>query len=640
MRYDPFDIFGNTEDIKDGDVKDYSFKRNAGDEYRPEDASAQSLRLHISSNKLNLFLVVIFLGLTLLVIRSGLLQMAHGQEYRAMAEENRIRIQRIKPPRGVIYDRNEMPLVNNVANFVLKALPYDLPEDNNDKLKIFQRLNEYVDITDEKIIQIANIDEDQLSVPITLAENIDINTAIILRILSGDLPGVYLEAESSRQYTGGNSFSHILGYIGKINNDELAILKDQDYLLNDQTGKTGLELSYENILRGKYGRKHVEVDSLGKVKKIVASEDPQPGQDLILTIDINYQNKLQELLDEKVNSLKTSGGAAIAMDPRNGEILAIVSSPSYDNNLFTGQISNAEYNKLILDESNPLFPRAVSGEYPSGSTIKPMIAAAALADGNISGSTQILSTGGISIDKWFFPDWKSGGHGLTDVRKALAESVNTFFYTIGGGYQNIDGLGVERIREYAELFGLNNKLGIDLPNESRGFFPSKEWKNNTKGEAWYIGDTYHLAIGQGDLLVTPLQIASMTSTIANGGNVYTPHVVRAVADRLTGNLEYNEPVAKNEKIIDNKYLSIVRQGLRDAVTYGSAVSLSQLNVTAAGKTGTAQYSKDKTHAWFTGFAPYENPEIVITVIVEGGGEGHATALPVAKDFLTWYYGEK
>jgi penicillin-binding protein 2 len=260
------------------------------------------------------------------------------------------------------------------------------------------------------------------------------------------------------------------------------------------------------------------------------------------------------------------------------------------------------------------------------------VAAAALAEGLIIPTTSFLSTGGLTIGSWFFPDWKVGGHGETNVGKAIAESVNTFFYIIGGGFDAFTGLGVERITSYARLFGFGSLTGLDLPNEGEGFLPSKEWKEEVKGERWYVGDTYHLAIGQGDLLVTPLQMAVALSTVANGGTKYEPHVAKAVGDQWI----LPKGTVLPEEL--RQAIKIVREGMRQTVTSGSARRLNSLPLAAAGKTGTAQIGgSSETHAWFTGFAPYENPEIAVVVLIEEGGEGSSTAVPVAENIFRWWY---
>ena len=318
----------------------------------------------------------------------------------------------------------------------------------------------------------------------------------------------------------------------------------------------------------------------------------------------------------------------------------MVSLPAYNNNLFAKGIGQEDYNILINHPDNPLFNRAISGEYPSGSTIKPVWVAAALEERVVSENTTFLSTGGISIGQWFFPDWRAGGHGRVDARRAIAESVNTYFYNIGGGYEGFQGLGVDRLVNYGKLFGLGKQTGIDLAGEASGFLPSRAWKEEYKGESWYIGDTYHFAIGQGDLLTTPLQVAMFTSVFANGGKLYRPHFIKEI---LTGNDEpfgqaNNEPV--REGFISPYNIHVIREGMRQTVTAGSARSLQIIPAKVAGKTGTAQWSsKHDTHAWFTGFAPYDNPELAITILIEEGGEGSDAAVPVVREYLKWYFGE-
>jgi penicillin-binding protein 2 len=285
-----------------------------------------------------------------------------------------------------------------------------------------------------------------------------------------------------------------------------------------------------------------------------------------------------------------------------------------------------------------LFNRAINGEFPSGSTIKLLFAAAALQEKIITETTSFLSTGGLRLGEWFFPDWKAGGHGITDVRQALAQSVNTFFYYIGGGYQNFQGLGVSGLVKYSRFFGLGESSGLDLPGERAGFVPTIAWKEQVKDEPWYIGDTYHFAIGQGDVLVTPLQVANYTVAIANGGTLYGPHLVAKILNEDNETVEEIAPRVINSGFIDQHNLQIVREGLRQTVTRGSAQSLQTVPVAVAGKTGTAQWSTKKSpHAWFTGFAPYDNPEVAITVLVEEGVEGSTMAVPIARDILTWYF---
>jgi len=287
-----------------------------------------------------------------------------------------------------------------------------------------------------------------------------------------------------------------------------------------------------------------------------------------------------------------------------------------------------------------LFNRVISGEFPAGSTFKPVMAAAALQEKIINANTSFMSTGRLCVGEWFFPDWKAGGHGLTNVKKALADSVNTFFYYVGGGFGDFKGLGIDKIVKYAALFGLDKVTGIDLPNEASGFLPSQKWKEDTKNEVWYIGDTYHASIGQGDITVTPLQVANYTAAIANGGTLYEPHVVTKILDHNNNLITKIKPQVVRSNFISPENIKIVQEGMRQTITAGSGRSLNSLPVEVAGKTGTAQWSSTQaTHAWFTGFAPYDQPEIAITVLVEAGGEGSTVAVPIVKEILQYYFGD-
>ncbi|TSC95399.1 MAG: penicillin-binding protein 2 [Parcubacteria group bacterium Athens1014_10] len=642
---DPFII--QIDKIKNNEINNYSKNRFEGDVF-PFNFNIEYLKPVIEKKDINKLFALIIFGITILFFYSFYLQIAKGDYYRNTAEGNRLRIQFTKANRGIIYDRNKEPLVKNIPRFSLYIIPGDLPKENKENSNFSRQeiLNKLSQILEKPRSDIENLIQDIPSYsyqPVLIEDNLDYKTALLLKIKSQFLRGVVLNTETRREYLDGNEFSHLLGYLSKISPKELEAKKGQ-YLFNDRLGKTGLEFFYENLLKGEDGKKQIEVDSLGKEERIVSTLPAKSGKNLVLTIDSGLQKELASALKEKYPNKKAT---AVALNPKNGEILALVSQPDFDSNDFAKGISQEDYQKLKEDKNNPFLFRAISGEYPSGSTVKLVIASAALQEGIIDVKTKIHSTGGIRIGKWFYGDWKAGGHGLTDVTKALAESVNTFFYYLGGGYQDFKGLGLENIRKYAQLFGLSEKTGIDLPNEASGFLPTEEWKEETKNEVWYIGDTYHLSIGQGDLLVTPLQVANFTAIIANGGIYYKPHLVKEIigsqendflsSENFKESLEIKPEIIR-ENFISPENINLVKKGLREAVLSGSARALADLPVEAAGKTGTAEVGGDKeTHAWFTCFAPYEDPEIVITVLVENGGDGSSVALPVAKKVLNWYF---
>lgn len=601
--------------------------------------AATPVRSLLSARRLFSFYVAVVATLAILVLRLVLLQLQQGTELRAAAEENRLRIRLIPSTRGIFYDRRGEPLVRNIADQALFMTPADLP--NAKALQdIAGRLSSILGEEREQLLRDIDASRPSLYESVLLREHLPYETALRIRIVEATLPGFHVETTAIREYLGGNAFSHLLGYTGKIAPEEEEQKLEEDYALNDQIGKSGLERSYEQLLRGSYGRKSVEVDSLGKEKRIVASDPPVVGSSLSLTIDAVLQRRASELLNSMMDERHATGGGLVALDPRNGDVLALVSTPSFDNNEFSGGIKPDAFEQLKADKRNPFFFRPVAGQYPSGSTIKPFVAAGALAEGVITPSTTVLSSGGIQIGKWFFPDWQAGGHGTTDVKKAIAQSVNTFFYMISGGTDTFQGLGIARLAPTLQSFGFGEPTGVDLDGEAVGLVPTPAWKEATKRERWYIGDTYHLAIGQGDILVTPIQMAQATAAVANGGTLYQPRLVQVIQG-TSGAREERQPESRRNGLANPQSLAVVRGGMREAVLSGSARSLQTLPVSSAGKTGTAQFGTgERTHSWFTSFAPYENPEIVVVVVLEGGGEGHEAALPVARELLRSYFSQK
>jgi len=594
------------------------------------------LGLSISSLSFKITALFCLSLFSLFFIRTGYLQIVQGDYYRSVAEENRFRIEYLPAERGVIVDRNNKTLVENIPAFTLTMTINKLPKETLARENIF---NQVIDLVG---LQRADIDlllQEYFDVPdeeIVVKKDLAYEQALLVMSEEKSLSGFAIQFGTKRRYnTTAVSLSHVLGYTGKISSEEFIALKNFGYRRVDEIGKVGVEKSWEQILRGQVGKKLIEVDAAGNQKTVFSEEPPVKGATVKLTIDAELQIVAETALQDEMATINKKKGVVIVTNPQNGEILALVSLPSFNSNLFAGGIDKDSYQNLIEDVNQPLFSRAISGEFPAGSTFKPYVATAALTEGIISSATSFLSTGGVRIGEWFFPDWKFGGHGVTDVRKALAESVNTFFYIIGGGFDTFTGLGVERIVAYAAQFGFGTPTGIDLPSEADGFLPSKEWKEQTKGERWYVGDTYHLAIGQGDLLVTPIQMAASLNTVANGGTKYVPHVVLSVDSQ---NVSVEEaPLSDQIK----KVLPTVREGMRQAVTSGSARRLNTLPIAAAGKTGTAQVAGfEETSAWFTGFAPYNNPEIAVTVLIEQGGEGSSTAVPIAEKIFQWWHENK
>ncbi|MFH1426666.1 MAG: penicillin-binding protein 2 [Candidatus Kerfeldbacteria bacterium] len=583
--------------------------------------------------------IVAVLMLFIISTRAFYLQILQNERYINQAEGNRTHTTVIKALRGVVYDQNGVPLVRNIPSFRLMITARELPHrSDQDYEQVLESIQSISDLGDDEFNE-RLLRSFQSGQPVELRTNISYNDALPLMIQAQHIRGASVETFYVREYLAGEPFGHIMGYMSKLTEDEYEENRDNGYQFNDDIGKTGLEASYEAELRGRDGLHKSEVDYRGREISVMSDSRSEAGFNLKLSIDINLQEYIYNLLGNAVELQGLPGAAAIALDPNDGSVLALVSYPSFDSNVFTGGISQKDYDELIRDEKNPLFNRCIAGTYPSGSVFKPVVAAAALEEGVITASTSVFSSGGIQIDQYFYPDWKAGGHGDTNVIKALAESVNTFFYLAGGGdNETTTGLGVERITGYAKQFGLSEPSGIDLAGEQSGFLPSKAWKEEYKDEQWYIGDTYHLAIGQGDILATPIQIANYTAAFANGGTLFRPHIVHSITtqnDELVRDIEA-DPLSTS--VVSAQTIQTVRRGLREAVLTGSAKLLQSLPVSSAGKTGTAQFGdEEKTHSWFTAFAPYEKPEIVITVLAEEGGEGNETALPLAQSILQYYF---
>ncbi|MDP3785040.1 MAG: penicillin-binding transpeptidase domain-containing protein [bacterium] len=457
-----------------------------------------------------------------------------------------------------------------------------------------------------------------------------------------DNKSAFIEPFYSRSYTFSESLAHLLGYLGYPSEDteHKEILGEWQTLI----GKTGVEEKYEEALAGSIGMKLAEVNSKGEISSESIEELPKNGQDIYLTIDAPLQERVYESVKEVVQTRGFKGGAAVILDPFEGEVLSLVSYPAFNPEILSEGEPRAEIEKMLSSESKPLFNRAISGLYPAGSVIKPLMALAALEEGVIDPSRQIFSPGYLSLPNPFFPDkpsifydWKA--HGWTDMRQALAVSSDVYFYTIGGGFGDVPGLGVKKIQEWAKKFGLGEKTGLDLPSEKNGFVPGPEWKAEADkaDPLWRIGDTFHLSIGQGNLQVTPLQMAVMAAAIANGGKILEPHLVRSIKE---GDKTIFENTAKIRKVVELKpeNLRVVREGMELATQIGTARALSGLGINIAGKTGTAEIGSEKkrVNSWFIGFFPADNPKIAMAVVLETGSAQNLVGAPAAsRQIVEW-----
>jgi len=650
----------------DSIIKGYRVKRDDWHQVGPEEIlldsrlaegeeslilAEQKMELPLTRRVALIFLVLAGAAIFVFWARVLQLQFFEGQKYQALAKANQSYTIPLAAPRGLIFDRAGKVLAQNKASYDLLVNFRVLGETEEKRRQAFDRLKNFL-AEGDLVLDTAQV-EALLETPpqesIALKNDLSQEKMLNLESVSREMTGVFIEESALRSYSLGEAAAHLIGYLGKISPEEKE--EYQNYYLSEKVGKDGIEDLYEKFLRGRPGLKKYSLDSRPEQDEPVFQESAQAGQSVVLNLDLGLQTKLFESLNSRYLALKksnpeVSGASAVALDPRTGGILAMVSLPSYDANRIVDGLSAEEFAEFFENKTQPLFNRAIAGQYPAGSTIKPVMGAAALQEGVVKVTDRFDDMGGVlslvnpysANVVYSFRDWAV--HGVVDLYSAIAESCNVYFYMMGGGYEDFEGLGAERIAQYFKKFGLGKKTGIDLPGEKDGFVPTVAWKKEVKNDAWYIGDTYHLSIGQGDLLVTPLQMASAVAAIANGGVLYRPRVVDKVVDSEENVIQTVAPEVLNQSFIEPRFLNDVRKGMRQAVLEGSARQLAALPVSSAGKTGTAQTGRGtNTHAWFTAFAPYENPEIVIVVMVENGGEGHAAAVPVVKEALEWYFSE-
>lgn len=585
-------------------------------------------------------LVLLLFGvLTLQLIR---MQIVHGEKYAEEASINILREVQIPSIRGLIYDRNMTPLVQNSATFAVGIVPGDLPKRQKDNVyRVVEQLTG-VPLTEiEQKVEQGRARQGPYH-PAIIKEGLDTETALKLKEMEPHAPGLKLVAEPGRTYLGGDDLSQTLGYVGPISEEEYEELQDKGYQIQDFIGKNGVEMSYESLLRGRPGKKLIQVDAAGRELRVVSEKAPVDGANLVLTIDSNLQAFAARTLAEAAGP--EGAAAAMVMDVRTGEILANVSLPTFDNNLFSRPLTEGELNALVNSPGKPLVHHGLAERYPPGSTFKPVAAAAALQEEVVQPDTVITSRGYITIPNvddpnvlYVYKDWAALGP--LDLTGALAMSSDVYFYYLAGGKidEGFRGLGEERLGSYARAFGFGQPTGIDLPGESPGLVPSAEWKQKTKRESWSVGDSYDFGIGQGDFLATPVQVLRAISAVANGGDLLKPHLLREVRDGHNNLLQmFSDPERKHVPV-DAANLEIVKEGLRQAVTRGTAKLAAVQGVNIGGEIGTSQpyAGSSDTHGWFAGFGPFEDPQIAIVVFIQNSN-GEAAA-PVASRILDYYF---
>jgi penicillin-binding protein 2 len=597
---------------------------------------------------LRLLILALFAVLGLQLVR---MQIFQEEAYSQRAETNRLRELPVVPSRGLIYDRFGTPLVENVPSFSAAVVPADLPRDEQDRvLSELEPLLQVPAAEMAKEIEAHRSSNDPFT-PLVLKRDLSEETAFTLREMQSRLPGMEVLAEPVRRYPMGSLVAHILGYVGPVDESEYPDLRSKGYQLNDRVGKSGVEMTYESVLRGTVGKKQVEIDASGREIQTLNETPARPGLSLALTIDLDLQQKVTEILQQAMAD-GSRNAAAVVLDVHTGEVLAMVSLPAFDNNLFSGSMTDEQLQALLDDPGHPLLNHAISEMYPPGSIFKQVTGVAALQEGVATPNTTITSHGYITVPnqydpsiRYVFRDWAALG--TLNFYGGVAMSSDVYFYYLSGGYYEngqevFRGLGVENLARYARAFGLGSPTGIDLPGESPGLVPDPAWKEKTLHEPWVTGDTYNMGIGQGYVATTPLQMALVTAAIANGGDVLAPRVVKDVVDAEGNVVVPFQRTVKRHLPVDPSNLSVFREGMRQAVSWGTAKNASVSGIQVAGKTGTAEFgeplanNQHETHAWFSGFAPFQDPQVAIVVFLEKGN-GAINAAPTAARILDYYF---
>lgn len=586
--------------------------------------------------------VVVFL---LLTGKLWFLQVVGGAELKKLAEGNRVRAIPLEAPRGSIYDRNNKLLVGNGQSLIVT-----ISGEKKDDKNVIKKLSQYLN-TDVREIEKTIKSQDKKLGPYTpriIAIDLKIETASLIAERKNELSGVEVQSKPVRFYPNDTKLAHVLGYVGEISERELDNPKMRSYSLGDIIGKMGVERSYEHILSGQKGGRQIEVDAAGRLKRILSNRDPMPGHSLGLTIDMRIQEIAEKALIKAVKSARRKGernaaaGAVVVLDPNNGEVVAMASLPSFDPNDFTGGVDSSFWKKLN-DKKNhfPLNNRAIMAMYPPGSTFKPITALAGYSANLLSGRTTVVCTGtwyGQGRD-WPKLCWNRRGHGRVSLVSALAESCNIYFYEIGYRLWKEKS---EKLQEVSRLFGFGEITGIDLPWEKKGRVPDKEWKkrwnkNDPSNQVWLPGDNVNLSTGQGDLLVTPLQLANMYAALANGGNLYKPHVLKSIISSDGKIVRKIDPVALRENL-SNPLFKYINTGLRNVITYGTGErAFKGFPIRIAGKTGTSQVWGKDDFSWFIAYGPVPDSKYVIAMVIEEGGSGGAVAAPAVREIFGKIY---
>ncbi len=588
--------------------------------------------------KLKFVIILVCLVMSIWMIRLWYLQIIKGDELKQRSENNAVRFRKIQPLRGLVMDRNGAVIVDNRPSFDVLFMPtrgVD-PESLIHKIQDIYKTKSVAYASDQPFPKTI-----KSYLPVRLEKNVSMEKVALVETNTIDLPGVYVDVTPVRLYVDGEIIAPIIGYTGEVSKEELENEED-DYLSGDITGKFGIEKVLDSYIRGRRGNELVEVNAYGKVIKNLGRIDPVSGSNVVLTIDAQLQKAAWE-------AFAGLAGAAVAMDPRDGSVLAMISSPSFDPNLFNSGIAREQWEKLYKNPLNPLSNRAISGQYPPGSTYKMIVAAAALEERIITPETRIHCDGTFELGNRTYRCWKKHGHGSVNLHRALVESCDVYFYTVGKM------LGVDKIAQYAKRFGLGDLTGIELYHERKGLIPTREWKLARMKEPWQQGETISISIGQGFNLTTPLQLAQAYSALANGGTRWRPRLVQRIV--LSDGSVQKEflPEKTGELKLSQQTIALLNRALWGVVNEpgGTGAAARRPQTDVCGKTGTSQViglpenekarrmmkiaSFHKDHALFVCYAPMKNPEIAVAVIAENAGGGGAVAAPIARKILNAYF---
>ncbi len=573
--------------------------------------SFQEKRLHNNLQHLQYFTIAVFV---ILILRLFFISIIKGSYFQKISEDNRIQIFTLPAPRGIIYDRKGKVLVDNRLSFSVLLSPINLKREILEKTIV--RLN--------GVLESVNDYKPGMTGNVCLAEDVEPEKIFYLSEQKHNFPGMRIQVRPKRHYPYGAFAAHLIGYLGQISKRELEDPVHVGYKKRDIIGKTGLEKIYDRFLRGRDGNEQIEVDVNGKPLRMLSHQDSWMGDHLILTVDKNIQDTCEAVLRGKK-------GAICVLNPKNGEVLAMVSKPDFDPNIFIENTSPLQYRKLFNDPELPMFNRVIQSQQSPGSVFKIITAISALEEGAVDLETTYNCHGSFLLGRGRrsreFKCWKEGGHGRMEIIDAIAHSCDVYFYQAGLK------TGVDSISEYAALFGLSALSGFCMPSEERGLIPSARWKREKTGECWYPGDTVNMSIGQGYVLVTPIQMANLASFVAGRGVLYEPFTVRRIIDTEGNIIRTFRPKVKKRVKLKQQTWDIIQRGMREAVTSGTCRGVNFRNLAVAGKTGTTQNPHGDDHAWFICYAPVEDPQVAMSVYVEHGGHGSSAAVPLARKIL-------